>query len=325
MMYPGCVVSSISGLKLNAADCAMLEHPQLAGVVLFSHNYHDPLQLKHLIREARRIKPNLLVMVDHEGGRVVRFSPGFSCLPAAKHYGDILDKHGLQVANKELMLDYQSASNELRTVGVDVNLSPVLDLDCERNKALETRCFHHTPSHIVELASCAIDAMHHGQLQVVGKHFPGHGWVEEDSHEALPYDTRSLEAIEKTDLLPFLQLLKRLDFIMPAHIIFSQVDSLPVTFSHRWIQEYLKIKQGFEGVVISDDLSMQACQAIADTVSSAEAALEAGCDLALICHDMDKTFLTLEHFERKGRNKASDALHRSMVKANENREGALCR
>lgn len=325
MIYPGCIVSSISGLELSAEDKAILEHPQLAGIVLFAHNYQNPLQLKHLIEQARRIRPNILVMVDHEGGRVFRFTPGFTSLPAARHYGDLLDKHGLELAKKDLTRDVQCASDELRAVGIDVNLSPVLDLDCERNKALESRCYHELPSHVSELASCAIEAMHHRRLQVVAKHFPGHGWVEEDSHDALPYDTRSLEVIEKTDMQPFLDLLARVDLIMPAHIIFSQVDPLPVTFSHYWIREYLKKQLGFKGVVISDDLSMQACQAIADTVSGADAAIEAGCDLALICHDMDKTFLVLEHFERQGRKKSSDALHHAVFKANNNRAGLLCR
>ena len=308
MNYPGCVLTTLNDINVSVVEQELLRHPQIAGIVLFSKNYDNPTQLKSLISELKAIRENLLVMVDHEGGRVQRFLSGFTALPSASIYGRHYDNYGL-VATRELIIrDQGKAARELGSVGIDINLMPLLDLDIGHNDVVRDRCFHSSADLVSALAAVYINTMHEHGLLVTGKHFPGHGWVSADSHHALPYDARTLDDIFTSDLLPFINHLSSLDLLMPAHIVFSEIDPLPVPFSHRWLKDILRQQMGYRGVIVTDDLSMQACQEIASTSDCALAAHDAGCDLLMICHQESAVIEVVEKLERQCVRSASDAM-----------------
>lgn len=314
MNYPGCVLVTLDGGDISIEEQELLAHPQVAGVVLFTKNYENPLQLKRLISKIKLIRSSLLIMVDHEGGRVQRFLSGFTALPPASFYGKYHDEHGLEAASCLIREDQVKAAEELATVGIDVNLMPLLDLDIGHNDVMRNRCFYSKPDLVSSLAAIYIEAMHSHGILVTGKHFPGHGWVNVDSHHALPYDTRSFEDICVFDLQPFIDHLPSLDLLMPAHIIFSEVDLLPVPFSRRWLQDILRQQLGYQGVVVTDDLSMQACLEIASISDCAIAAHEAGCDLLMICHQREGVIQTIELLEQRGVQRLSEGMIKLLAK-----------
>ncbi len=275
----------VVGTELTDEDVRRLTHPSVGGVILFARNYRDPQQLKALTNAIRALRePRLLIAVDHEGGRVQRFRAGFCAIPPMRKLGEIW--------NSDQALARHSAFNigkvialELAAHGVDFSFTPVLDLDYGNSGVIGDRAFHSDPHVVSALAGALIDGLHAYGMIAVGKHFPGHGYCPADSHHAVPTDDRSLVDIETADAQPFAVLARdKLDAVMPAHVIYSQVDAQTAGFSRRWLQDLLREKYQFKGVIFSDDLSMQGASVAGGVVERAQAALSAGCDMALLCN-----------------------------------------
>lgn len=279
-MSHGPLIIDIAATELTDLERARLSHPLVGGVILFARNYCDPVQLKALCDEIHALKtPRLLIAIDHEGGRVQRCREGFTRLPAMRRLGEWWDRSPRAAVESARMLGYVLAA-ELRACGVDLSFAPVLDLDWGRSAVIGDRSFHRDPRAVIELAGSLIAGMRAAGMACCGKHFPGHGWVTADSHVAIPVDERDLEAMAP-DLMPFREL--PLDAVMPAHVIYPQVDSRPAGFSPVWIGK-LRKEFSFAGVIFSDDLSMEGASIAGDTVARVQAAWEAGCDMLLVCN-----------------------------------------
>lgn len=287
-MATGPVMIDVEGESLTDQDRALLAHPQVGGVILFSRNYRDPQQLRELVAELHAVKrPPLIVAVDQEGGRVQRFRSGFTRLPPMRRLGEYWDEAPAAALSLATDAGWLMAS-ELRHSGVDLSFAPVLDLDHGVSAVIGDRAFHHHPRAVVELARAFMRGMLAAGMAPVGKHFPGHGAVRGDSHHELPVDPRSLGEIANTDLLPFQRLARHgLAGVMPAHVRYPAVDEQPAGFSVRWIQGILRGELGFEGAVFSDDLSMSGAHVAGTPAARAEAALTAGCDMLLVCNDRE--------------------------------------
>ncbi len=275
----------VVGTELTADDERRLTHPSVGGVILFARNYRDPAQLKSLTDGLRALRePRLLIAVDHEGGRVQRFRSGFCTIPPMRRLGELWDRDPTRARRSAFNVGSVIAL-ELAAYGVDFSFTPVLDLDYGRSGVIGDRAFHSDPVVVGELAGALIDGLHANGMIAVGKHFPGHGFCAADSHLAVPADDRDLAQIETSDLVPFAILAReKLDAIMPAHVIYSRVDSRTAGFSKRWLQEILRRKYQFEGVIFSDDLSMEGASVAGGVVERAHAAFHAGCDMALLCN-----------------------------------------
>jgi beta-N-acetylhexosaminidase len=279
----GPLMIDIAGTELSALDRERLCHPLVGGMILFSRNYQSREQLQALCAEIHELRqPPLLIAVDHEGGRVQRFREGFSPLPAMRQLGACWDDAPRSAAESARVIGYLLAA-ELRALGVDFSFAPVLDLDWGRSGVIGNRSFHASPEAVTCLAGSLIDGMRGAGMACCGKHFPGHGWAEADSHVAIPVDERPLDQLA-ADMMPYRQL--KLDAVMPAHVIYPQVDSRPAGFSPVWLG-MLREQLGFDGVIFSDDLSMEGASVAGDIVERAEAAWTAGCDMLLICNAPD--------------------------------------
>lgn len=289
----GFILADIEGLQLTAADTEILSHPYIGGVVLFSRNYSDPTQLKALTEKLTLIKPNFIVAVDQEGGRVQRFRSHFTALPSMRHWGQLY-RENPEAGSAELAQTIEQMAAELKSVGINFDLLPVLDLDRKLNSVIGERSFSRDPVVVKQLAEILIETMHRNKMPVIGKHFPGHGGVSADSHEDLPVDVRPLEQIEQDDLLPFVQLKHKLDAIMPAHVVYKDIDSLPTTYSSYWLQDYLRQKMQYAGVVISDDLTMAGAAEMGSYTDRAFAALSAGCDILTVCNNREGVVAILD-------------------------------
>ncbi|MBS0358977.1 MAG: beta-N-acetylhexosaminidase, partial [Proteobacteria bacterium] len=242
--------------------------------------------LKELIASIRETNPNLLLTVDHEGGRVQRFRNGFTELPAYSKFGEMYDRD----PKKALQLAEQSGwlmASELLAVGIDFSFAPVLDLEKGVSGVMKTRCFHRSPAIVSELAKATIHGMKRAGMIAVGKHFPGHGSVTADSHLEIPVDARDFASIQKDDLLSFQALINEgIEVIMPAHVIYKNVDEkYPAGFSEFWLQKILRQELHFKGIICSDDLMMEGAAALGDIPTRAQKALSAGCDLLLVCNN----------------------------------------
>ncbi len=284
-MSLGPVMLDLAGLEIGPEEREMLVHPLVGGVILFSRNYESPEQLQRLVAEIHALRdPRLLVSVDHEGGRVQRFRHGFTALPPARLYGRIYDrdrKRGRRLAE----LGGWLMASELRAVGVDFSFAPVLDLDRGVSEVIGDRAFHAQPDKVGDLAQAYVSGMRRAGMPATGKHFPGHGAVAPDSHVDLPVDGRAFADIEAEDLRPFERLIRAgMAAVMPAHVVYAAVDARPACFSARWLKEVLRGRLGFQGVIFSDDLSMQGARVMGDIVARGEAALAAGCDMVLVCN-----------------------------------------
>ncbi|WP_139699085.1 beta-N-acetylhexosaminidase [bacterium endosymbiont of Bathymodiolus sp. 5 South] len=282
-MNLGTIMMDVSGLTLSEKEKTQLGKSSIGGVILFSRNFEDIYQVKSLIHSIRLTNQNLLIAVDHEGGRVQRFRKGFTHLPAMAKLGDIYDKNPAHALAQAESCGYVLAA-ELLAIGVDFSFAPVLDLDYATSSVIGDRAFHSNPDVVVKLAGSLIKGMHDAGMKCVGKHFPGHGFVAADSHLDLPVDERPLSDISQ-DMQVFKDLINHgLDAVMPAHVVYSQVDSSPAGFSSKWIKEILQEKLGFNGVIFSDDLSMQGAHFIKNIVKRVQVSLESGCDMVLICN-----------------------------------------
>ncbi len=287
-MTLGPLMIDVLGLELSEQEREILQHPLVGGVILFSRNYESPQQVAALTESIRALRdPHLIISVDHEGGRVQRFRKGFSRLPPVGALGMHYMQHPQQTLQRAEISGWLMAA-ELRTIGVDFSFAPVLDLDYGVSEIIGDRSFHRDPEAVTDIARAYIHGMRRAWMPAVGKHFPGHGAVEVDSHLGLPVDTRHFEDMWQADMLPFRQLCqKELAGIMPAHIVYEQSDDLPAGFSPFWIKEILRDRLGFQGAVLSDDLSMEGAVVMGDSLARAEAALSAGCDMVLVCNNPD--------------------------------------
>jgi beta-N-acetylhexosaminidase len=293
----GPVMLGVEGLELSPADRERLLHPATGGVILFTRNYQDPEQLRALVRAIRALRsPELLIAVDHEGGRVQRFRNGFTDLPPMHRIGEVFaydPARGQELARDAGWL----LAQELQAVGLDFSFTPVLDRDIGVSAVIGDRAFHERPDVISLLAGCLLDGLDEAGMTGVGKHFPGHGAVAADSHEEIPVDLRPLAEIEAEDIAAFLPVLPRLGGIMPAHVIYPEIDSNPAGFSGIWLHDLLRVRWGFEGAIFSDDLGMAGAFVAGSPADRAHAAIYAGCDMVLICNDfraMDAILQTLE-------------------------------
>jgi len=282
----GPVVLGIEGTVLTAADKARLMHPLAGGAILFSRNFESCTQLDALTTSIRALRtPSLLICVDHEGGRVQRFRDGFTAIPAMRTLGELWEKDVAQAAAEAQRLGMLMA-RELRAHGVDFSFAPVLDVDFGASAVIGDRAFHGNPNAVAHLASCLRRGLNAGGCAAVGKHFPGHGFIAADSHVALPVDERSLDALLADDLVPFAVLAKDgMEAVMPAHVIYPAIDSVAAGFSRIWLQDILRGRLQFDGLIFSDDLEMAGAHAAGDIVARAEAAVAAGCDMVLACND----------------------------------------
>ncbi len=281
----GPLVVDLQGASLTAHERARLRHPLVGQVILFSRNYESPGQLSELAREIHSLRdPPLNICVDHEGGRVQRFREGFSPIPRMARLGELWDQDVLAACRTAVSTGYLIAA-ELRQLGVDLTFAPVLDLAWGRSTVIGDRALHSDPRVVSMLAANLMHGFALAGMANCGKHFPGHGWAEADSHHDLPVDTRPRQAILAQDAAPYGWLGLSLTAVMPAHVVYSQIDSLPAGFSSRWIGEILRRDLGFTGAVFSDDLSMAGASVAGDLGARARAALGAGCDFILVCND----------------------------------------
>jgi len=296
----GPLMIDLCGEVLTAEEQELIAHPLVSGVILFTRNYTSREQISRLIHDVRSAKKNqyVLIAVDHEGGRVQRFRNDFTLLPSVRQISlsdGIKDQDAMTNAKKMGWL----MAVELLTIGVDFSFAPVLDLDHGCSEVIGDRAFHREPLMVAKLAGAYIDGMHEAGMASVAKHFPGHGAIKEDSHLALPVDERPLAELIQHDVKPFQLLIndQRVDAVMPAHVIYSQIDSQPAGFSRVWIEDILRQQLSFNGVVFSDDLDMAAAEVAGSVPERAYAALSAGCDMALICNNRAEAIATVEQLQ----------------------------
>ncbi len=284
-MALGPVMLDVESLTLSEEEQIMLSHPLVGGVIYFARNYESPSQIKALSDSIRQIRPELLIAVDQEGGRVQRFKNGFTRLPPMQKFLPLYRKN-TEAALKLVKDSGWLMAAELLAVGVDFSFAPVLDLDDCGCEVIADRSFSPKPDEVIALAGAWMEGMHEAGMATTGKHFPGHGSVTTDSHLELPVDSRDIADIATKDLVPFAALLTQLDAIMPAHILFSKVDGgNSVGFSNYWLQTILREDLGFDGVIFSDDLSMEGAAASGSYMARAKLALNAGCDMILVCNN----------------------------------------
>lgn len=281
----GPVVLDVVGIELTQEDRERLMHPLAGGVILFSRNYDSPEQLACLTTDIHALRsPPLIVAVDHEGGRVQRFRKGFTAIPPMRELGKAWDQNRPQARHLAHDVGFILAA-ELRAHGIDLSFTPVLDVDYGNSSVIGDRALHSDPQAIVELGRALVQGLREGGMNAVGKHFPGHGHVSADSHRELPIDDRPYSVIEGSDLVPFRRLIESgIGGIMPAHVIYPQVDRWPAGFSQAWLRNILRGQLGFDGIVFSDDLNMQGASVAGDIVERAAVALAAGCDMILACN-----------------------------------------
>ncbi len=297
-MTLGPLMIDLEASSISETEKDLLLKPEVGGVILFTRNFESVAQVTELVREIHDLRsPRLLVAVDHEGGRVQRFHEGFSRIPAAACYA--------KTAGNDLEQSRQLSEHagwlmavELRACGIDFSFAPVLDLAHGLSGVIGDRAFHSKPATVATLAYAFMHGMNRAGMQAVGKHFPGHGGVVEDSHVAMPVDHRELEELLRSDIVPFESMIEnKLAAIMPAHVIYDKVDDKPAGYSSFWIQNILRQRFGFQGVIFSDDLSMEAAGIAGGYGERAEAALDAGCDMALVCNHLEGALEAAEYMK----------------------------
>jgi len=260
---------------LSRSDKQILMQPEIAGVILFAHNIVHPKQVIQLTSSIRKINPNLVIAVDQEGGRVQRLRRGFSKIPTMLSLNSLDDytRYGFLLAS------------ELKMVGIDFSFAPVLDIDYGTSKVIGDRAFANNAKDVINFADAFIKGLHLGKMVAIGKHFPGHGFAANDTHTESTFDNRSLRQIYRYDLQPFIKLKRKLAAIMTAHVVYPEIDRLPASLSAIWLQDILRTKINFNGLIISDDLQMQAASVVGDIKARTYAAIIAGCDILLVCNN----------------------------------------
>ena len=284
----GSLLIDLSGVQLSAEDRNVLQHPLIGGVVLFTRNYEEPEQARALVDEIHALRtPRLMVTVDQEGGAVQRFQKGLTRLPSLQMLGQQYDRDPERAVRHSSRIGWLMAM-ELRALDVDLSFAPVLDLHWSKSSIIgqHGRAFHARPYVVRDLAARYLAGMRHAGMRPVGKHFPGHGKVRGDSHLEHPHDERPYAQLRAEDLIPFESMISAYqDGLMTAHVVYDQVDDLPVTFSHRWLQHILRDQLEFTGTVFSDDMSMNAARLHENVADDVRAAYRAGCDIVLLCNN----------------------------------------
>ena len=323
---PGPVTLDVLGLQLDSEDRRRILDPLTGGVILFARNFANRNQLTQLTAEIKKLRPDVLISIDHEGGRVQRCkADGFTHLPAMRKLGELWaakNKSNHAAESAALAMAATTAcgyvlASELRACGVDFSFTPVLDLDFGRSGVIGDRSFNRDPQIVFALAKSLNEGLRLGDMANCGKHFPGHGWAEADSHVAIPVDERSLKEILNDDAKPYEWLDLSLTAVMPAHVIYPKIDKNPAGFSKVWLHSILRQELGFEGVIFSDDLSMEGASVAGSVVKGAEMALEAGCDAVLICNrpDLADQLLTKLEVSSAKRAESMSRLNRLMPKS----------
>ncbi len=291
----GPAVIDVVGTELTDDDRARLRHPATGAVILFSRNYQSLEQLELLIQEIEKLRePALLVCVDHEGGRVQRFRESFTAIPAARELGRLWDRDR-ELAKEAARAAAYVIGAELGAHGIDFSFAPVLDLDYGASTVIGDRAMHFDPNAVGALAAAIVHGFDDAGMAAVGKHFPGHGFALGDTHSDVARDDRPLAEILKKDVSPYRAAIQAgLAGVMPAHVIYAQCDAEPAGYSKYWLQEVLRGKLGFEGLIFSDDLSMAGASTVGGPPERARAALAAGCDMVLLCNDPEGQNVLLE-------------------------------
>ncbi len=290
-MRLGQLMLGLEGTALSALEREWLKLPQVGGVILFERNFRSAEQLAGLTAEIHAMRsPSLVIAVDQEGGRVQRFREPFTRLPPAASLGRLYDRDPELASESARKVGWLMAS-ELLSVGVDHSFAPVLDLDRGISSVIGDRALHRDPEVVAQLGACWIRGMHEAGMAATGKHFPGHGAVAPDSHRELPIDNRPELELRDSDMRPFETLIGQglLDALMTAHVAYPEADIQPASFSAHWVSTVLREDMGFDGAVIADDLGMEGAAAIGDLPARARVALEAGCDLVMLCNLLEAT------------------------------------
>jgi beta-N-acetylhexosaminidase len=291
----GRLMISIDGMTLSSSDKDLIRNRHVGGIILFTRNFHSQPQIEELCSEIKNIKNNIIIAVDQEGGRVQRFNGEYTQLPSMQVLGDYClnnNNYGFAADVGWLM------SLELIASGVDISFAPVLDVDRNTSSIIGNRSFSNKPQNVVDIASHFIQGMSEAGMQATGKHFPGHGGIKEDSHIAEPIDTRSKDDLIDNDLKPFIELKDKLSAVMTAHITYPDIDNVCVSFSEIWLKNVLQNNIGFNGVIFSDDLTMKGA---GNTSMDEKAikALNAGCDMVLVCNDYKGVNSVINRFEKE--------------------------
>jgi beta-N-acetylhexosaminidase len=297
-MTIGPLMIDVEGLTLNDEDIKRIMHPMVGGLILFTRNYKDTVQLKTLTDAIRKIRGHdFLIAVDHEGGRVQRFREGFTIIPAMRKLGEVWDKDPKR-ANHLAFLIGQIIATELRVFDIDFSFTPVLDIDYSESTVIRDRAFHGDIEAIKALASSLLEGLKDGGMHGVGKHFPGHGYIKADSHLSISEDERTFDEIASKDMSIFIALIKHgLNAVMPSHVLYSEVDKHPAGFSSFWLKDQLREKFHFKGAIFSDDMSMKGAILGGEMKDRILKALEAGCDMVLLCNSpqlVDEVLFDLE-------------------------------
>ena len=289
----GPLMVDMAGTSLSGEDISIIQHPLVGGVILFTRNFVSRAQLVELVKSIREIKPKCVVAVDQEGGRVQRFKREFTRLPPMQ----VFDATGAEFARSLVVDTAWLMASELIACGIDISFAPVLDVDRDFSSIIGDRSFSYDPWRVSELAGAFIDGMREAGMAATGKHFPGHGGVQADSHLELPIDSRAWSELVARDFIPFKELSHKLRGVMPAHIVFSNIDEHPVGFSPKWLKQILRKEFEFNGVIFSDDLTMEGASSVGGYPERAFAALEAGCDVILICNNRNGVHEVLDALE----------------------------